>query len=404
MPLTLPSPITSTAAVAASAPISLPSRSPLTGSGTGASAFSRRLSLLSSVCWVSIELFLTLSQILAAIVVLALSQNEHPQTPLPVWVIGYAVGCGASLPLLYWRYIARHPPAILIFMDEQGGTALHQITYHAVQHHHQYRQRPVSIVTHSDSHNPISNQYVFSGVTRVRVEMCMERLRMTLDCFFAVWFVLGTVWVFGRPSAAQESPKLYRLCVAFLAMSCMSYAMPFVVCAAVCCCLPCLISLLGIGDGLNRMGTGWDEGRGASDDTVAALPIVRFRSKRMNRHLELEGLPASSYNDVDDTDCSTEGGLIGAGTQFEHVISGDDAACCICLGMYRDNAELRGLPCSHHFHVECVDQWLKINASCPLCKFSLQGGKLVEGESVDIPSVAGGRPRLGRRLAADEQV
>ncbi|KAI5056819.1 hypothetical protein GOP47_0028637 [Adiantum capillus-veneris] len=85
-------------------------------------------------------------------------------------------------------------------------------------------------------------------------------------------------------------------------------------------------------DGEALMGTGWDEGRGASDDTLAALvPIVHFRSKRMNRDLALEGLPASSYNDVDDTDCSTEGGLIGAGTQFERVISGDDAVMLVLM-------------------------------------------------------------------------
>ncbi|KAL5975617.1 hypothetical protein ACLOJK_019942 [Asimina triloba] len=45
-----------------------------------------------------------------------------------------------------------------------------------------------------------------------------------------------------------------------------------------------------------------------------------------------------------------------------------DKACCICLARYMDNEELRELPCAHFFHKECVDKWLKINASCPLCK------------------------------------
>ena len=45
--------------------------------------------------------------------------------------------------------------------------------------------------------------------------------------------------------------------------------------------------------------------------------------------------------------------------------------CCICLAKYADNDLLRELPCTHFFHIECVDKWLKINASCPLCKFEV---------------------------------
>lgn len=33
---------------------------------------------------------------------------------------------------------------------------------------------------------------------------------MALDCFFAVWFVVGNVWIFGGHSSAHEAPNLYR--------------------------------------------------------------------------------------------------------------------------------------------------------------------------------------------------
>ena len=45
--------------------------------------------------------------------------------------------------------------------------------------------------------------------------------------------------------------------------------------------------------------------------------------------------------------------------------------CCICLSAYEDGAELRELPCGHHFHCACIDKWLHINATCPLCKYNI---------------------------------
>jgi hypothetical protein len=70
----------------------------------------RQQSPLNSICWISIELIVTVSQIIAAICVMALSRNEHPHAPLFEWVIGYTVGCIATLPLLYWRYLHRNRP------------------------------------------------------------------------------------------------------------------------------------------------------------------------------------------------------------------------------------------------------------------------------------------------------
>ncbi|GMH07874.1 hypothetical protein Nepgr_009714 [Nepenthes gracilis] len=48
------------------------------------------------------------------------------------------------------------------------------------------------------------------------------------------------------------------------------------------------------------------------------------------------------------------------------------ASCCsICLGSYRDNDMLRMLPdCGHLFHLKCVDTWLRLHPSCPICRSS----------------------------------
>jgi len=46
----------------------------------------------------------------------------------------------------------------------------------------------------------------------------------------------------------------------------------------------------------------------------------------------------------------------------------DETNCCICLNDMTEGTEVRRLPCLHFFHVECIDQWLKVNKCCPIDK------------------------------------
>ena len=47
------------------------------------------------------------------------------------------------------------------------------------------------------------------------------------------------------------------------------------------------------------------------------------------------------------------------------------SSCSICLGDYKDTEMLRMLPdCAHIFHLKCVDPWLRMHPSCPICRNS----------------------------------
>ncbi|CAJ1976600.1 unnamed protein product [Sphenostylis stenocarpa] len=49
--------------------------------------------------------------------------------------------------------------------------------------------------------------------------------------------------------------------------------------------------------------------------------------------------------------------------------SSSSSSCSICLMDYKDCDSLRVLPaCGHFFHVKCVDPWLRINLTCPVCR------------------------------------
>lgn len=47
----------------------------------------------------------------------------------------------------------------------------------------------------------------------------------------------------------------------------------------------------------------------------------------------------------------------------------DDATCSICLSEYEPKETLRTIPpCQHCFHADCIDEWLKLNGTCPVCR------------------------------------
>jgi Ring finger domain len=50
----------------------------------------------------------------------------------------------------------------------------------------------------------------------------------------------------------------------------------------------------------------------------------------------------------------------------------DDVSCAICMDDYCRGDHRKLLPCLHSFHNVCLDQWLAINGSCPICKHRIQ--------------------------------
>ncbi|XP_004298505.1 PREDICTED: E3 ubiquitin-protein ligase RING1-like [Fragaria vesca subsp. vesca] len=49
-------------------------------------------------------------------------------------------------------------------------------------------------------------------------------------------------------------------------------------------------------------------------------------------------------------------------TVFDSSLS----TCAICLDGF-DGKPITRLPCTHHFHVDCIVQWLEIDHVCPYC-------------------------------------
>ncbi|OIT29064.1 e3 ubiquitin-protein ligase [Nicotiana attenuata] len=241
----------------------------------------------NSMTWMMMECIALSVQIIMASYTLAVSKEEKPVWPMRIWVLGYVCGCIISVMLLYWRYWA--------FYVRQ--------------------QRDDSDMEQQRSHD------------ESRALHAMEKFRTGVELFYAIWFVMGNVWVFeSRFLSYHRAPKLHLLCISLLAWNAVTYSFPFLLFLLLCCCVPILSSFLGYNMNMGSLD------RGASDEQLSNLPSWKYKEQPKNENVE----------------------------------------CCICLAKYGDKEEIRELPCSHIFHLKCVDQWLRIISCCPLCKQELE--------------------------------
>ncbi|XP_076869589.1 E3 ubiquitin-protein ligase RNF6 [Brachyhypopomus gauderio] len=49
-------------------------------------------------------------------------------------------------------------------------------------------------------------------------------------------------------------------------------------------------------------------------------------------------------------------------------------ACSVCINEYAQGNKLRSLPCTHEFHIHCIDRWLSENNTCPICRQPVLSG------------------------------
>ncbi|XP_047148825.1 E3 ubiquitin-protein ligase At1g12760-like isoform X1 [Vigna umbellata] len=271
----------------------------------------------------------------AAATVLILSRNENPNMPLRCWIVGYAMQCVLHVGCVCVEYRRRQrrreqsSAAVAVGGSGDLSSASMEGSGHYVSLP-QLEDDTISMAKHLESANTM---------------------------FSFIWWVVGFYWISADSEAlVQHSPLLYWLCIAFLGFDVFfvvfCIALACIIGIAVCCCLPCIIALLYAVA---------DQQEGASKEDIEQLSKFKFQRTEINE--KLAGNTQGTAGGIM-TECDTD-------SPIEHVLSDEDAECCICLSAYDDGVELRQLPCGHHFHCSCVDKWLHINATCPLCKYNI---------------------------------
>lgn len=140
------------------------------------------------------------------------------------------------------------------------------------------------------------------------------------------WFICGNIWAFGS-TACDPTLRTAALALIYLTYACLA--------------LPLLLLLL----------------------VIFCLPFLALCLPFLIRYMPVTpAVPAASREQLATlTERVFRAGDYGA----------DECTCFICLDDYAPADVLRVLPCGHHSHKACLDQWLKTSAVCPLCKLEL---------------------------------
>ncbi len=222
----------------------------------------------------------------------------------------------------------------------------------------------------------------------------LSHARNGLDAFGLIWFVVGNMWLFGGDVEICPHPNrspLYTLCVAMVfinyAQLCLPCVVVIVMLPVLCFCLPCLIRILArIQDPMR--------GKGATPTMINKLPLMKYRQIQAQATAQSQAAATAGQ----------------APTPSVTGVESNSTSCAICISEYAPEEDIRLLPCAHYFHnsvrlffgeggwggwlsfssscfplstcahpptthpqtpTQCVDEWLKVNASCPTCRASI---------------------------------
>lgn len=290
---------------------------------------------------VALDIMWNVAFVVVSVAMLLLTLDEKPNTPIRFWICGYALQCGVHVALVWIEYRRRNP--------RRAASAASRVRDAGDEESQQ------AVEVRREEGNDSEDEDDNGGFApRSSVVKRCESVN-TMASF--LWWIVGFYWVVsGGDELLRDAPRLYWLAVVFLAFD-VFFAIFCVVLAcligiALCCCLPCIIAILYAVAGQE----------GASEADLSMLPKYRFRA------LSNEEKPNGGAGSM--IPVETSSGYLA----IERILLPEDAECCICLSSYEDGAELHTLPCNHHFHSTCIVKWLKMNATCPLCKYNILKG------------------------------
>ncbi|KAF9129643.1 hypothetical protein BGW39_003967 [Mortierella sp. 14UC] len=264
----------------------------------------------------------------------------------------------------------------------------------------------------------------------------LERQRTFMEVAGTCLFFFSNYFLFSGTICRETAPAVFYLTVVYVVLGYIVVLIPVILCLTVILCLPLVLRVMryfnlgpvvgikgateemiasipivkyrtpatvqgsaaefGAGQGngetaidmseRNRAGAGTGAGTASGHsgeiaaEPAASTPSTMEASSPRRSKGGLFGFLRKSKKDSSlgaagkpqDTAASSQDAAATSSVEYLTLADAQDAVCAICLCDYEDDEELRKMRCTHYFHKECVDEWLRLHRNCPLCKRDIE--------------------------------
>ncbi|ORZ24623.1 hypothetical protein BCR42DRAFT_403321 [Absidia repens] len=362
-----------------------------------------------------------LTQVVITIAILIIGKNEVCDKPLDAYLIVFLIRLGFSLPLMLYQYLRPSGPdgrsnqsistttsqevvttpitvssSIVNLADQDRGSIITSpppSTRSATNtpedipsiNDHASTSREFTSSVDQVNSTPGNTQHPSYRPTIIRA-CWLDRFKSLLDLTSILWFVVGNYMLFTASYQCHRDAKyLFYTTMAWILLGYLLVLIPLLLCVAAVFCLPCLLVAMRV------MNVDYATGMvGASKNEIQAIPVYKYKSPSGDHHSQTSlssSSSSSSFSPPSPSTCSSidkkKRSIMSYLISYHNrhrdrddeessledwTMDTTDASCTICLSDYENGDFICKLRCDHHFHRDCVHEWLLLNYKCPLCQ------------------------------------